>query len=395
MKTATQKSLNYFPLFLAFYELMAYLSNDAYLPALPDIANALHAPQHLVQLTLSAWFLGLAALQLLLAPAQDVFGRRRSLLIGFILFLATSLGCAFVSNIYIMLFLRFFQGASISTLIVSGYATIHDIFDSKPAMHALALLSSITILAPSLGPLFGAVIIKFSNWRWVFIILSIGAVIANIGIFYSMPETATDKKIDLPNMFKQYKNIILNKQFLFLTFISNFLFSVMIMWITLGPFLLIDKFYFSELEYGAIQLLVFGCFIIGTKLVKPLLNKYEKSSIVFWGVAIALCSGVYGFFTTVFFSNTVWNIIIMMTGMTFSAGLILPILRRLAIEACTENMGLRVAMSSTLFCAFGVFGSLISSYLDTESLVAIATTGLTLSVLSLVFGRLASIKKAF
>ena len=51
---------------------------------------------------------------------------------------------------------RYLEGASISTLIVGGYATIHEIFDRKEAIKTIAFMNSITVLAPSLGPLLGA-----------------------------------------------------------------------------------------------------------------------------------------------------------------------------------------------------------------------------------------------
>lgn len=53
-----------FPWLLAWYEIATYLSNDAYLPALPHIARSLIASHHLVQLTLTTWFMGSASRKL-------------------------------------------------------------------------------------------------------------------------------------------------------------------------------------------------------------------------------------------------------------------------------------------------------------------------------------------
>src|SRR4051794_17430812 len=58
------------------------LSIDMYLPALPQMADDLGAPASLVQLTLTACLLGLAAGQLLGGPISDARGRRAPLIAG-------------------------------------------------------------------------------------------------------------------------------------------------------------------------------------------------------------------------------------------------------------------------------------------------------------------------
>ena len=53
------------------------LSIDMYLPALPGLTHDLSANASLVQLTLTACLVGLAAGQLLAGPISDMWGRRR------------------------------------------------------------------------------------------------------------------------------------------------------------------------------------------------------------------------------------------------------------------------------------------------------------------------------
>jgi len=83
----TEKILNLFPIVMVFYEISNYLANDAYLPAMPRIANQLHTTNHLVQLTLTAFFLGNATMQLILGPISDRYGRRMLLLSGGVVFI--------------------------------------------------------------------------------------------------------------------------------------------------------------------------------------------------------------------------------------------------------------------------------------------------------------------
>ena len=75
------------------------LSIDAYLPALPTIDQQLGGGALDVEMTLSAYFLGLATSQLVWGPVADRFGRKGPLLVGLGLHLAGSLLAAVAPSI--------------------------------------------------------------------------------------------------------------------------------------------------------------------------------------------------------------------------------------------------------------------------------------------------------
>jgi MFS family permease len=112
-------------------------------------------------------------------------------------FVIATLVCASTSDIYILLIARFFQGSAVCSVIVAGYAAIHELYDQKEAMKALAIMGSITILAPAFGPLFGSVMLKLFDWRGIFGFLAVLAVIALTMLYKWMPETLRLKNVTL------------------------------------------------------------------------------------------------------------------------------------------------------------------------------------------------------
>lgn len=58
------------------------MSNDMCLPALPLIPKDFTTQLHVIQLTIVSWLAGNAAVQLLIGPLADRYGRRMILLIG-------------------------------------------------------------------------------------------------------------------------------------------------------------------------------------------------------------------------------------------------------------------------------------------------------------------------
>ena len=375
-----------FALLLALFEMALYLSNDAYLPALPNITKDLNITHHLVQLTLTTWFMGSASMQLFLGPVADRIGRRPVLLTGGVIFVIVTIGCAIIQNIHLLLILRFIQGATITSMVVAGYATVHDLFDREQAIHTLAIMNSITIVAPSFGPLFGAIILTVTNWRWIFGILAIWAFIVLIGLFYKMPETrdTAEKITRFKHILIQYKNILTNKTFLLHLLPIRCLFAAMIAWIAAGPFLLIDRFHFKTISFGFTQILIFGSYIISTRSVKRLMNVTSLKNIVTAGICLSLVGGAFVVISSIIWPNNIWNTIVGMVLLASGAGVVSPILNRLAIEACDEPMGSRVAISSCLGGLAAMIGSAIVSQVYNGTLFS-------LSIILFIFSMLAAI----
>lgn len=363
-----------FPLLLVLYELAVYLTNDAYLPALPAIAYDLATNNNLTQLTLTAWFIGSASLQPILGPVADRYGRRCVLLIGGVVFIIATLVCATPNNIVVLLGARFFQGATIPSMITAGYATIHELFEHKRAISTLAWMFSITVLAPAFGPLFGAIILEFVNWRWIFGVLAIWGIITLIAMFFKMPETSPyqhKNPIKLNAIILQYKNILLNRAYVRAALSYCFLFGALIAWITAGPFLVINTFHKSAFEFGIYQILIFGSYILGTRLVKPLLEKYQDKHLINGGLMTALIGGLLSTITWLYPHNLlvmIGSLMLVAGGTGFAS----PLLNRTAIEASREPMGARMALYSFLMSIFGMLSSAVISAIYNNTLISLA-----------------------
>src|SRR6266700_6730976 len=78
---------------------IAPLSIDMYLPAFPDIAKNLHSTVAQVTLSLSSFFIGISAGQLLYGPLLERFGRKKPLYFGLCLYFLASVGCAFAQSV--------------------------------------------------------------------------------------------------------------------------------------------------------------------------------------------------------------------------------------------------------------------------------------------------------
>lgn len=373
-------NIKLFPILLVLLEVTIYLSNDMYLPALPQLMQNLNIDADTAQLTLTSWFLGGVSLSLILGPISDYYGRRPVVLLGGAIYVIFTVVCALTSNIQVLLLARFLEGTTQCSVVVAGYAAIHELFETKQAIRILALMGSIVIIAPGLGPLAGSLVLLMGTWRTIFWVLAIAAAILIVLLYRFMPESNPHIKaypLALKATMKSYGEIIKKLSFTLRTLIFCFLFSVFITWITGGPFIVISGLHKSGVSFGIIQFFVFSCFVLGVRCVNPLMERLGINGLVHTGLAIAYFGILLAWILTFNPQNLIGMVIGMMI-FSFGGSLAFAPLNRLAMEASPEPMGAKMALFSTAMTSFGAIGSGLVSIFSINNLFSMTSLNLIL-----------------
>ena len=360
------KNLVIFPFILIFYEIITYLSNDLYLPALTNLIRDFNSTPAMALLTLTAWFLGSASTQLIMGPLSDRYGRRPILLSGAVLFIFSTMFCAATHSMTIFLIARFIQGSAVCSFMVAGYATVHELYDTHKAIHVLALMGSIGVLAPAFGPLLGGFILEITSWRYLFWLLAIGAVMATLLLLKWMPESnPPENRIPflLKNILNSYYLIIKNKNFMIATIVLCLIYGGLIAWLTMGPLLITEGYHYSPLMFGIFQALIFSTFIVGNMLIKYVMKYFTINKTIFIGLVLTLIGSIFSLITAYYNSLHIIPFVIALMIFAGGAALQYGTLQRIAIEESQEPMGLRMAIFSSCLGIAGVLSSAISSYI--------------------------------
>ncbi|MGY2080789.1 multidrug effflux MFS transporter [Modestobacter sp. SYSU DS0657] len=165
------------------------LSMDLYLPALPTLEREFDAGQSATQLTLTAVALGLALGQLVVGPLSDRLGRRVPVLVGVGAYALASLLCALSPDVWVLSAIRLLQGVAGAAGIVLARAVVRDRLEGAEAARAFAVLASIMGAAPVLAPVAGAQLLRFTDWRGVFVALTGIGVVLFLASLWRLPET--------------------------------------------------------------------------------------------------------------------------------------------------------------------------------------------------------------
>jgi DHA1 family multidrug/chloramphenicol efflux transport protein-like MFS transporter len=377
----------FFPLLLVLYEITTYLSNDMYLPALPQMMHDLQLNAQQAQLTLTMWFLGQASMPLLMGVLADRYGRRPILIGGGIIYILATLLCAMAMNSHLLLIGRVLEGAMVASMLVAGYACIHELYQQKEAIRILALMGSISVLAPAFGPLLGSFVLYFSNWRGIFWFIALLASLIVLCLYQWMPEThPPEKQIPLPFslLFKQYIRILTNLKFMGFMFILGLIFGGWITWITAGPLLIINNFHYSAISFGIIQAFIFLAYIIASHQIKFWLNRLDVSKLIRLGLSITLIGGLLTYVLAYYFNHTLYPFLGAMLFYSYGSALCFSSLNRTIIESSQEPMGIRVALFTVFVSGFAALGSAISSLFFNGTITSLAfliATAITLACL--------------
>ncbi|WP_339049638.1 MFS transporter [Rickettsiella endosymbiont of Xylota segnis] len=351
-----------FPIALILYELPLYFATNMILPALPQISHTFAIKANIAKLTVAIWFLGASCLQVILGPLADHLGRRKILIMGGAFFILATLLCAITNSIEIFLLARFIQGCVVSSILVAGYATIHELMNNEQVLKTLAWMGSITVLSPAIGPLVGSFLLTWLHWRGLFFLLAAIACISIFLLFISMPETVikmTGKRISWIKIIKDYKSVLSNKRFLAYTLPFCILFAAMMLWDTLSPFYLIHWLGLSIILFGCLQAISYAGFIIGTNLIRCFISKLDQ--VIREGLRMSTVFAILTALCFVLIPKQFKIVIFFLSLFMLSTGLIFYTLHRKAIESSNASTGIKVAVFSSAMNLFGFLGSLLAN----------------------------------
>lgn len=166
------------------------MSIDAMLPALADIGAALGVSDaNDNQLVISALFLGLGVAQMLFGPLSDAIGRRKAVGAGLLIFCGGCVLSLLATSFPMMLVGRVLQGVGAAGPRIVAVAVVRDQYEGRQMARIMSLVMAVFILVPTVAPAIGQGVLVFADWRAIFGVLLVQAVIALGWFALRQPET--------------------------------------------------------------------------------------------------------------------------------------------------------------------------------------------------------------
>ena len=152
--------------------------------ALPELGGA-----HLYAWTFAAYMLAAAVSMPIWGPGSDRWGRRRTYLIGIVVFTIGSGLCAVARTMMEFIGARAIQGIGAGAVATLPFVLLGVVYPPHKRGRALGAASSAWAVASVAGPLLGTLIVTHVSWRWAFLINVPIAVVAAFLVIAGMRES--------------------------------------------------------------------------------------------------------------------------------------------------------------------------------------------------------------
>jgi len=238
-------------LVLASLAAVAPVATDLYLPGFPAIGTDLGARASEVQLTLTAFLIGLAFGQLVMGPLSDRRGRRGPLVVSASVCVLAAVACALASTLPVLVAARLVQGFAGAGGMVIGRAIIADVVTGRAAARAFTLMITVGGVAPVLAPLVGGLLAGPVGWRGMLWTVAALCAAMLVGVLLVVPEThPAEVRRTTVSVRDGARRVLATRAFRGPLAVYALSFGVMMAYISASPFLYQDVIGLSEVGYG-------------------------------------------------------------------------------------------------------------------------------------------------
>ncbi|WP_440858233.1 multidrug effflux MFS transporter [Staphylococcus shinii] len=287
------------------------LTIDMYVPSLPNVQSDFGATTSRVQLTLSFAMIGLAIGQFTFGPLSDAYGRKKIALLIISIYVIASLIAVFTTSLSLLLIIRLIQGLTGGGAIVIAKASIGDQHKGKSLAKGLASLLVVNGIITILAPLIGGYALSVSNWKAIFLILTVVSFAILIFAFFKMEETRdTDlTKLNFPLIFKDFGYLLKKPAFIIPMLLQGLTYVMLFSFSSAAPFIT-QKIYDMTPQQFSVLFALNGIGLIIMSQLTALLVEYMNRYLLLVLLTLIQILGVVLIIFVLIFHLPLWVLII-------------------------------------------------------------------------------------
>jgi len=265
-------------------------------PSLPWIAKDFSVSSDNAQLLISVYLLGFGPSQLIYGPTSDAIGRKPILIVGLTLaIIGLSLTILGNHSFNLLVFGRFIQGLGAGCCAVLSRASLRDSYNYENLPKALSWVSIVASFTPMIAPVLGGFINHTLGWLAVFIALLSYISLVLMLLIFLFSETLPIKKPlpNIPAMLGTYKRLITSRYFFSFATIGWFNFSLIVISISVMPFIMQIQIGMSSDQYALWALIPACGLLVGSTICNRIRPIIGTKKMLFVAPVIHLTSSVW------------------------------------------------------------------------------------------------------
>jgi DHA1 family bicyclomycin/chloramphenicol resistance-like MFS transporter len=267
---------------------LAPLSMQIFVPALPAIQSGFGVATGVAQLALSLSILASAIATLSYGPLSDRFGRRPVVLGGLGLFVAGSVMCAWAPTIGFLIVGRILQLGGGAAGMVMARAIVRDLYERDQAAAMIAYLTMAMVVAPMLAPTLGAMLMELSDWRAIFVALTLVGIVLAWSAWQRLVETRAGSGSG--TLLAGAGKLVGSAAFIGYVLQSSFMMATFFAFVAGAPYFMIDVLGRSAAEYGLYFILVSIGYMAGNFTAARVTRRVGLDRMIVLGSSLVLAS---------------------------------------------------------------------------------------------------------
>jgi len=280
-------------------------------PVLPEMVAPLKTTSHEIGLMISVYTISTAIFTLIIGHFIDRVKRKSILVPCLVIYGLMGLISYFVSDLQLLLIMRFIQGIGVAGMMSLAMLIIGDVYKGHESVHAMSRVSMAIAIGTVSAPLIGGGL-AIMGWNYPFLFYALSLPFAFIVILF-LPETSVKKESDSHKGILNVLPALKDLRILYTVFLSFAIFFLLFSVIIYMPFMLKAVFGYTAKQAGMTLAFQGMAVILMASRVKGLVAKYSMMKVITTGFALLGLA-----ILSISFANSIVVVLLLM--LVFGAG---------------------------------------------------------------------------
>jgi DHA1 family bicyclomycin/chloramphenicol resistance-like MFS transporter len=249
------------------------VSMDMLAPSLPQLSQDIGITAQRTELTIYAFLIGYGLAPSVWGRLSDNIGRRPVMLTGMLIYILSSVACAFVVAPEQLIALRGVQGIGAAAGATVARAIVRDIYGAAGTARGMSRMISLMAVVPFFMPLLGGLIARQISWEACFAGMALIGFMSVFFYWVLVGETLPVVVARPSSASKPISSILGNRVFTQHALCNMFVIAMLVLFGANFSFILVRDYQFDSAANGMALALFNGSIAVGTYLVWALVPR--------------------------------------------------------------------------------------------------------------------------